>query len=210
MRLLNFFTTKVPSNEQIENQTTRLKEKYAKPEYRQTAMKKLLKWNTDKSLEAVLKRFQVSVNSPYWDEKEKSWLVESLMQKGSRLKNILIDTVKSENHLSYILIIIKHLVTEDEFIEIVKNGLLLRSPQDYKSSESKIELILALQSCEATDIKNLLIKYLEDCNDGVVCAALSALTKQKNKETCIKLNEMLINGNYSARVLQEVALALNS
>jgi len=84
MGLFDIFKS-APSSNAIANQVRRAKERYAQSDYRRMAMDKLLSWDTDEALEGILERFCVVVQSPHWDEEEKSWLVQEMVKRGEKV-----------------------------------------------------------------------------------------------------------------------------
>ena len=205
MGFFGLFGKNTPTEKQIAKQVTRLKEQYAKPEYRQMAMDKLFEWGNRECLVALLNRFKVVVQSPHWDEQEKRWLVDELVKRGDIAKSVLHDFVMTENEVTYAILAISQLYTEAELVTLLKQALLARPPEDHRSSESKIELIAALEEHDLPDLGNLLIPYLEDHHDDVQCITLDVLSKKEAKLAYPKIISMLAKDTHSARVLRHTA-----
>ncbi len=205
MGFFGLFGKNTPTEKQIAKQVTHLKEQYAKPEYRQMAMDKLFEWGTRECLVALLNRFKVVVQSPHWDEQEKRWLVDELVQRGDMAREVLREFVLRENEVTYAIMALSKLCSETELVDILKAALLARSPEDHRSSEGKMELIAALEEHEPADLAHLLVPYLDDHHDDVKCIALDVITKKKASSAYPKIISMLGEEFHSARVLRHTA-----
>lgn len=205
MGFFGLFGSNTPTEKQIAKQVTHLKEQYAKPEYRQMAMDKLLEWGTKECLAALLNRFKVVVQSPHWDEEEKRWVVEQMAKRGDLAKEVLQTFIMNENEVTYAILAFSKLSSEVELVELLKNALLSRSPEDYRTSESKMELIAALEEHEPADLPTLLIPYLDDHHDDVKCMTLDVAAKKKAENAYPKMIDMLSQEAHSARVLRHTA-----
>ncbi len=207
MGFLGLFGKDKPSEKAIAKQVTHVKEQYAKPEYRQMAMDKLLGWGTKESLKGLLSRFTAVVQSPHWDEEEKRWLVDQLATRGDLAKEVLQEFLLKNNEVTHAIQALSRLCSKEELNTILCQALWARSPEDYRSSQSKIELIVALQEHEVPDLENLVLPYLDDHNDDVKCAALDVCMSQKCQATYLRIAQMISEDQHSARVLRQAATA---
>ncbi|MBH1989146.1 MAG: hypothetical protein I8H75_02000 [Myxococcaceae bacterium] len=206
MGFFGLFGKGAPTQKQIDKQVTHLKEQYAKPEYRQMAMDKLLEWNTKECLAALLNRFKVVVQSPYWDEKEKRWVVDQLVERGSVAREALEDFILKEDQITYAIAAYRRISLEEELIALLRKALEMRLPEDYRSSASKVELIAALEEYDSSDLSELLIPYLVDHHDDVQCLTLDVVARKKSERAYPSLLSMLEEESHSARVLRHTAL----
>jgi hypothetical protein len=209
MGFFGFFGNNTPTEKQIAKQVTHLKEQYAKPEYRQMAMDKLLEWGTRECLVGLLNRFKVVVQSPHWDEEEKRWLVNEMAKRGELAKDVLREFVMNENEVTYAIESLSKLCSKTELVQILRTALQARSPEDYRSSMSKMELIAALEDHDPTDLSDLILPYLEDHHDDVKCMTLDVLTRKKSSPAYSKITSMLSDDSHSARVLRHTASKVN-
>ncbi len=195
-----------PTSESIVGQVRKAKEFYAQPEYRRMAMEKLLKWGTDESLRGLLERFSVVVQSPHWDEDEKRWLVEQMIEIGEQAKPILREFILNKNEVNYALLAYRKIVKDDEpYKQLLVEALALRPPSDHRSVQGKRELIAAISEFAPSFYEDLLLPYLDDHSDDVQSITIDALSKGTNKkveETLVKLLESEV---HSARVLRTAA-----
>jgi len=195
-----------PSSKKIAKQITKAKERYAQPDYRRMAMDKLLSWNTEESLEGVLQRFTVVVQSPHWDEEEKTWLLEELAKKGDLAKKVLSKFLLTGNQVTHAAMALSQLCEDPkEYAALLVQALQARSPEDYRSSQAKMELIAKLDEAEVTDLPKVLMPYLDDHNDDVQCMVLDVIASHKFIDAYPKVAKILSEEFRSARVLRHAA-----
>lgn len=195
-----------PTKEAILAQVHKAKEVYAQPEYRRMAMEKLLKWGTDESLRGLLERFCVVVQSPHWDEDEKRWLVDEMINLGDQAKPILREFILKRNEVNYALLAYRKIVADDNVYQnLLIEALNLRPPSDHRSVQGKQELIAAISDFEPAFFEEILLPYLDDHSDDVQSAAIDALSKSTNVKVATALVELLKSEVHSARVLRAAA-----
>lgn len=196
--------SKVVSEQKIQKQVLRVREKYAKTDYRQMAMDTLLEWNTKESLRGVLERFCVVVDSPGADEAEKKWLVEEVAKKGKPAQEALIDFILLSNEVAHAIATLEKMCTKDEVLAALLAALAKRPPADHRLAESKVELIGVLHNYLSQPlVAEALIPYLQDHHDDVQLAAVEALCEEAKAYP--KIAQMIHDNSRSARVLRQVA-----
>lgn len=205
MGIFGIFGKSEPSEKALQNQVQKAKEPYAKPEYRRAAMDKLLEWNTKKSLLGLLGRFSVVVQSPHWDEEEKRWLVEEFVKRGDAVKEVLVEFLMSANEVTYVVRCLEKLCQRDEVQPILFEALQRRSPEDYRTHQSKMELIAALEDYTGPENADLVIPYLHDHNDDVKCMAIEVLGKKGDQKAHDAIVKLLGEDFHSGRVLRLAA-----
>lgn len=198
-----------PTPKNIQKQVSKVKERYAQPEYRRTAMEKLLAWGTPEAMDGLLARFAVVAQSPHWDEEEKRWLVEELVEKGEGAKEALVRFLKRENHIAFAAAALKQLCSQEEYVKLLGEALEARSPDDYRSAQGKQEIIACLADAASAEEGERLTPYLDDHADDVQCTAIDAVEKLRAEEAYSRLKEMLTEEQHSARVLRHAAHALS-
>lgn len=200
MGLLDFFK-KGPSPDAIASQMRKAKEHYGQPEYRRMAMDKLLEWDTDESLKALLERWTAVVQSPHWDEEEKRWLVDEMVKKGERMIPILRDFLFEKNEVNHAIITLRRLVSDDQsYGKILIEALEKRAPNDHRSVQAKREIIAAIGDLNNKDLDTLFVPYLEDHSDDVQALVLESLSRTKDASIHEKMLKLLSSEEHSARV----------
>ncbi|MDA0713063.1 MAG: HEAT repeat domain-containing protein [bacterium] len=205
MGFFGLFGKNIPSEKAIAKQMAYVREQYAKTEYRTMAMEKLLEWNTKESLKGLLSRFTVVVQSPHWDEEEKRWLVDQLAAKGDLAKEVLIEFLLTSNAVTHAIQTLSRISSKKELSDVLIHSLKSRSPEDHRTGQSKIELIMALQEYDMLNLDAEIIPYLDDHNDDVKCAALTVLAAHESNLANQRLLQMLSEDHHSARVLRQTA-----
>jgi hypothetical protein len=209
MGIFDIFKSK-PSSDAILGQVQKAKEIYAQPEYRRMAMEKLLKWGTDESLKGLLERFCVVVQSPHWDEDEKSWLVDEFYKLGDRAKPILREFILKKNEVNYVLLAYRKIVANDEdYKALLKEALRERPPGDHRSVQGKQEIIAVVSEFDHDSFDDLVLPYLSDHSDDVQCAAIVALAESPRDYVKKSLVELLKSEVHSARVLRSAAFVVS-
>ena len=210
MGILGFFHGRGPTPNGIGKQVTRAKDPYSQSEYRVDAMKKLLQWSTKESLLGVLDRFSIVVQSPHWDEEEKTWLKEELQKKGTLAKEAVIEFIGTAAAVTHPIQVLSALCNnQEEFASLLQHALQARSPEDHRGSQAKRELILALQAIDADGVVEVICDYLCDQSDDVRCAAIDAVRTKGNKKLKQRLANMLSDDSNSPRVLRHAAGAVS-
>ncbi len=200
MGLLDFFK-KGPNPEAIASQMRKAKEHYGQPEYRRMAMDKLLEWDTDESLKALLERWTAVVQSPHWDEEEKRWLVDEMVKRGERVIPILREFVLEKNEVNYAILTLRKLISDDQtYSKILVEALQKRSPSDHRSVQAKREIIAALSDLKTMNFEALFVPYLEDHSDDVQALAIESLAQTREPSIVNKMLALLTSEEHSARV----------
>jgi hypothetical protein len=210
MGLFGIFGKKTPSESAIAKQVQKAKEQYAKPEYRRMAMDKLLEWDTKESLSGLLGRFSVVVQSPHWDEEEKRWLVEELVKRGDKVKDVLIDFLMKANEVTHVIRCLEKICPKDEMQSVLIDALRRRSPEDYRSHQSKMELIAAFEEYSSDETTGVIVPYLHDHNDDVKCMSIDVLAPRHDAQVDQELVKILTEDYHSGRVLRKAAQAVHA
>jgi HEAT repeat protein len=198
-----------PTPKNIDKQMTRVKERYAQPEFRRAAMDQLLEWGTPEAFDALLKRFTVVVQSPHWDEEEKRWLSGVLAEHGEEAKAALIRFLAKENHIAYAAKALHRLCTsDDELVEHLIEALKARAPDDHRTVQGKQELVAALGQRASPEQLAVVVAYLDDHSDDVQCAAVDVIKDRQVTAGYDRLREMICEDIHSARVVRQAAAAV--
>jgi HEAT repeat protein len=203
--VLGLFGGDKPTEKNIAKQVLKVKERYAQPEYRRAAMEKLLEWGTPEALYGLLGRFSVVVQSPHWDEEEKRWLVDELVELGEPARAALSRFLQKENNIAFAAKALGQLSSKETFIEELCSALSARSPEDYRSAQAKQDLIHAIAEIATDASGEVLIPYLDDHSDDVQCTAIEAVEKIGLDSSHERLATMLTEDMHSARVLRAAA-----
>jgi hypothetical protein len=203
-----------PTQKNIDKLVTRVKERYAQPEYRREAMERLLAWGTPESLAGALSRFTVVAQSPHWDEEEKRWLVDEIVALGEPGKAALRAFLAKENHIAFAAKALSRLDGADEYVLDLAAALKARKPEDYRSVQGKAELVACLTETGDARAVEALLPYIDDHGDDVQCACVDAIAalweKLGGAREAVeqKLQAVIVDETRSARVLRHAAAAM--
>lgn len=198
-----------PTPKNIDKQVTKVKERYAQPEFRRGAMDQLLAWGTPEAFDGLLKRFTVVVQSPHWDEEEKRWLSGVLAEHGDEAKAALIRFLAKENHIAYAAKALHRLCTsDDELVDHLIDALQARPPDDHRTVQGKQELVAAIGQKASPEQLKVVVAYLDDHSDDVQCVAVDVIKDRKVESGYGRLTEMICEDIHSARVLRQAAGAV--
>lgn len=209
MALFGLFGGDKPTTKNIAKLVPKVKERYAQPEYRRGAMERLLDWGTPESLDAVLSRFTVVVQSPHWDEEEKRWLVEELAERGDVAKEALTRFLARENNIAFAAQALARMVSKDDYLEELLAALRARAPEDHRSVQAKQELILALGDADDPRGVEAIVPHLNDHADDVQCAAIDVVERYQAESAYTALADILCDDLRSGRVLRHAAGAVH-
>ena len=173
--VLGLFGGNKPTQKNIDKQVTKVKERFAQNDFRRMAMDKLLEWGTPEAYDGLLKRFTIVVQSPHWDEVEKKWLVETLVENGEPAREALIRFINKENQVTFACRALARMCSPNELVDHILGALSNRSPEDIRTEQGKKELIHVLD--ENPDPRNAgaILPFLNDHSDDVQCAAIDVV-----------------------------------
>lgn len=203
--VLGLFGGDKPNEKNIAKQVLRVKERYAQPEYRRAAMEKLLAWGTAEAIEGVLARFLVVVQSPHWDEEEKRWLVDELVERGDVAREALLRFLKRENSIAFAAKALRQLTDKEGYVRMLTEALQARPPEDHRSTQAKQDLVHALGEVIDAAGASVLLPYLDDHADDVSCAAIDVVEKVRAEGGFPRLVAIVTEEAPSARVLRHAA-----
>ncbi len=204
----NFFKNKKPTNKQIIKHIKKIRSVYVQTDYRMESMKRLLSWNTEKSIAGVLNRFSVVAQSPYFDEKEKVWLSKELIKKGVLAKKAICNFLLDANEISYVINSLSRLCNKKELLKVLYTSLKHRKPEDYRSSSVKIDIIDAIVYYSDNFIGNEIIPYIDDYSDDVKCKVINVILDKGLMIANDRLVNMLFEDIHSVRVLRQVGFVV--
>lgn len=206
--VLGLFGGNKPTQKNIEKQVTKLKERFAQNDFRQMAMDKLLEWGTPEAYDGLLKRFTIVAQSPHWDEVEKKWLVQRLIQNGEPAKDALVRFIRTENQVTFACRALAQMSSSEELVQHVTDALGERSPEELRSEQGKKELIHVLEENPDPRVGAAVLPFLNDHSDDVQCAAIDAVKNLKVNDGYGTLVDLLTDEMSSARVQRYAAAAV--
>ncbi len=204
MGILDFLKPKSP----LEKAAKQIKEIYAQPEYRQTAMDKLFELDSPEAYKALLARFTINANGQIADESEKRELVDRLVETGAPAMEPLKTFIKEEKTITFPIRAYKRMVGKDKALSFLIEVLQGYEPLDHRSTHQKITLIPNIADIADASHASALAPYLQDHNDDVQFQTLVALEKLANEETREAILEVCTSDEHAARIQRRAAQTL--
>ena len=149
---------------------------FAQPDVRMKEMQRLLSDGSPLALRGVLKRFAANASGHIADEDEKKWLEDQLVEVGDDALEPLADYVRSEEQITYALRAYRRIAGDEATVAFLLGVLNHYGPDDYRSSEAKVQVIGELAH-DAADPRVLpgLVPFLHDHSDEVRWAVLDLI-----------------------------------
>ena len=152
------------------------------------------------------------VQSPHWDEVEKKWLVETLVENGEPAREALIRFINKENQVTFACRALARMCSPNELVDHILGALSNRSPEDIRTEQGKKELIHVLD--ENPDPRNAgaILPFLNDHSDDVQCAAIDVVKNHKLTE-CFEIAYFMMScpcaQRYAASAVHDLDLSID-
>ena len=207
MGLFDLF--KADDKKKIEGLVKKVKEAYAQPEVRQEAMEALFKMATPEAYAGALKRFTYVCQSLHWDGVEKKWLQDELARVGHPAVASVKEFIHQEDAVTLAVRSLQRMVDDKEATATLLSALRARSPEDYRRTQAKLELIDCLGETKAFDqVWDAMAPYLEDHSDDVRAKVLEVIENWKYQPAAAAVGKLLGDDTLSARVHRQAAQCL--
>ena len=207
MGLMSFF--KPDDKKKIEGQVKKIKEGYGQAEVRQEAMEALFKMGTPEALAAVLKRFTYVCQSLHWDGIEKKWLQDELIKTGVAALPALKEFIHNEENTNLAFRALERMVEPQEAVALLLSALAARGPDDYRRTQSKLELIDNIGARDFADPLWVAVRpYLDDHSDDVRAKVLEIIEGWRLAAAAVDVAAVLRDESASARVHRQAAQCL--
>lgn len=189
----------------LQKAAQQVREAYAQPDYRRTAMDKLFEIGTDEAYAALLQRFTYNANGQIADETEKNDLVTELADAGDKVLPALKTFIQTEQQLAYPIKALVAIMGRADARDFLVETLQRYEPMDHRSTRSKISLLIALADLCDAEQGPALVPYLDDYSDDVQAQAVMALEQLKNPETRDALCRVCAEDSHAKRVQRQAA-----
>lgn len=172
----------------VERLKKAVRQRYGQHEPRKEAMMRLLQMNDLEAYRAVLSRFTVNCDSPHWDEKEKTWLAQRLVERSgdAALLQALQELLMSGERLNQALAVAAQLMPEDTYSEWAQKAFEKRLG-DHRAVDACVELIGALGSLGGDAALQAGLAAIGDRTDEVILEGLKVLENCEGEELAAAL-----------------------
>jgi hypothetical protein len=151
---------------------------FAQPDVRMRELGRLMKDGTEPAIKGALKRFTQNASGHIADEDEKKWLEDRLVEEGAPALGPLSEYLRHEERITYALRAYQRIAGDERAVGFFIEVLNAYGPEDYRSSEAKLQLILALgEHLADARVLPALVPFLRDHSDDVRFAVLDLLER---------------------------------
>lgn len=153
----------------IEGLKKKLTNIWAQPPDRYQAAEQLLQIATPQAFDALLARFQVQVQNTTYDNEEKQYVCDHLVNLGAPIVRIVKAAIhRSEEQINWHLRVLEELLSEAEMAEFVRE-LLAKQDVDYvRNPEKKEQLLLrAVQLKQFDELAQEVARFVVDDNETI-------------------------------------------
>ena len=172
----------------VERLKKAVRQRYGQHEPRKEAMMRLLQMGDLEAYRAVLSRFTVNCDSPHWDEKEKTWLAQRLLERrgDNDLLQALQELLMTGERLNQALGVAAQLMPEDEYRKWAQKAFEKRLG-DHRAVDACVELIGALGSLGGEVALKVGLAAIGDRTDEIILEGLKVLENCQGEELAAAL-----------------------
>jgi hypothetical protein len=151
---------------------------FAQPDVRMREMSRLMQDGSEGALRGVLRRFAANAQGHIADEDEKKWLEDALVAHGDDALGPLRDYIATEEKLTYALRAYRRIAGEVNGVGYFLEVLRRYGPDDYRSSEAKLQLLWQLsETLQDERVVPALAPFLLDHSDDVRWAVMDLMER---------------------------------
>ena len=189
-----------PSERQISRALKHAMQTHGDPAARVGAMEKLASWKTPASATALLRRFTIQVPQETMDLEEKQYTVRLLTQMGRVAVDPILQFVRSEPEVTWPVRALREILPREEFIAALTESLESLGRSYTRWPEAKVVMIEHLPKEAFPQMRETLLRFLEDEDDDVCIATANYLAHHGDDEVRERLVETLLNAEFRPRV----------
>jgi len=198
MGLFDFFkksgSTPPPGNapsKKVAGPAKLVADKRAQAYDRQEAIRELGAMKTAEAAEALLKRFNFSIDPSITDQEEKESAYEAIVDVGKEALEPVRNFCKRAEILTWPIRILRAVLEDDEYKEE-----LLRLADEFdieyaRNVEPKLQVVSALAEVRGEDVRSAVERFLEDANETVRFHAVESTFAQSKKDSIPALVALL-------------------
>ncbi len=195
-----FSDSEGPSERQISRALKQVTQTHGDPATRVGAMERLAGWNTPEAATALLRRFTVQVPQETMDLEEKQYTVRLLTEMGRATVEPILNYLRTEPDVTWPVRALREILPRDEYIADLKDTIERLGSAYTRWPEAKVVLIEHLPQEAFPQVRETLLRFLEDEDDDVCIAAADYLAHSGDEEVRERLIETLLNAEARPRV----------
>ena len=199
--LRRLFTTEDgPSERQIRRGIKQVTQTHGDPATRVAAMQRLAAWKTPEAATALLRRFTIQVPQETMDLEEKQYTVQLLTEIGRAAVAPIQNFLRTEAEVTWPVRALHEILPPEEYIAALKEALERLESAYTRWPEAKVVMIEHLPDEALGQVRETLLRFLEDEDDDVCIAAADCLARSGEDEVRERLIETLLGAESRPRV----------
>lgn len=141
-----------------------------------------LEEQSHESYVALLMRFTMNASKSIDDEEEKGWLYKRLSAIGKPMLEPIKRFCKDAEGIAWALRIVEDVANETEEWEILDTLLEIHPPIYERDPSAKLQMLTHIKEIEDERVGPILIRYLEDPDEGVRFFCIEALIQNREEQ----------------------------
>ncbi len=195
-----FSESEGPSERQLKRALKQVVQTHGDPATRVGAMERLAEWKAPGAAATLLRRFTVQVPQETMDLEEKQYSVRLLARMGRVAVEPILEFIRSESEVTWPIRALREILPQDEFISAMRATLESLGSSYTRWPEAKVVLIEHLPDEASLQVRDTLLRMLEDEDDDVCIAAAVYLARHGDDEVRERLLETLLSTEARPRV----------
>jgi hypothetical protein len=195
-----FSDSEGPSERQINRGLKQAIQIHGDPAARVAAMQRLASWKTAEAASALLRRFTVQVPQETMDLEEKQYTVRLLTEMGRIAVEPILNYLRTEAEVTWPVRALREILPREEYIGALKDTLGRLGSAYTRWPEAKVALIEHLPDEAFPQVREIILRFLEDEDDDVCIAAADYLVRNGDDGVRERLIETLLNAEFRPRV----------
>jgi hypothetical protein len=171
---------------------------------RQEALTELSQMGTSDAVEALLRRFNFTIDPSITDQEEKELAYQGILKAGGEAIIPVRGYAAKAESLGWPIKVVKELLDEDLLIKELLVWLSKWDTEYAKFIEPKLQLLVALEEYTSADIVDGVLPFIEDVNDQARFNAVTTLLAQ-NDERVVEPLRKLFPDEESVRIRNKIA-----
>jgi hypothetical protein len=195
-----FSTKSEPSGRQIARAIKQVTQPHGEAATRVAAMERCADWKTPEAAAALLRRFTIQVPQASMDFEEKQYAVRLLVQMGPSAVEPILQYVRAEPEVTWPVRALRDLMPLQEYSTALVDTLTRLAAGYTRWPEAKKVLIEHLPEETFPQVKETVLKFLQDEDDDVCIAASDFLAKNGDEDVRERLIETYLQAEGRPRV----------
>jgi HEAT repeat protein len=189
-----------PSEKQIARGIKQVTQQHGEAATRVAAMERLAEWKTPEAAAALLRRFTIQVPQASMDHEEKQYAVRLLVQMERVAVEPILQYLRSESEVTWPVRALRELLPPAEYALALLNILNQLAGQYSRWPEAKKVLLEHIPDDSFPQVKETIVRFLEDEDDDVCIAAVDYLARNGDEGVREQLLETFLSAESRPRV----------